>query len=104
MILLVFCKQPKHQRSDGVDQFMLPSLLVLKISSEISGEISVEDVVHQLAGGLHLGRGKEIGEEGRRSCSRLCPRIPAATLVLHASGHGLELLDALAEVLGSGIA
>jgi hypothetical protein len=54
----VFCKQPEHQRSDGVDQFLLPSLLVLKISSEISGEISVEDVVHELAGGLHLGRGR----------------------------------------------
>jgi hypothetical protein len=79
-------------------------LLVLKISSEISGEISVEDVVHELASRLHLGRGKEIGEEGRRSCSRLCPRIPAATLVLHASGHELELLNALAEVLGGGIA
>jgi hypothetical protein len=54
----VFCKQPKHQRSDGFDQFLLPPLLVLKISSEILGEISIEDVVHELAGGLHLGRGR----------------------------------------------
>jgi hypothetical protein len=29
---------------------------------------------------------------------------PAATVVLHAGGHGLELLDALVEVLGGGIA